>query len=230
MISYRGSVQRYAQFANSPWPCWHMLVPQRRSGRAFSHYGWTHCIRLRSTRVLGICLLSWWRVNCTLYSACGFTHQLARLMEMLYALQRLKDRAVRTRSAFQRGVAGMAYDPLTAPCFHPMTNEMYCEHQQLVLQLELYKSYDCLYELPSARLTSHFTKLSTYINNVRKKKKFLVLRFLVLRCISQNLKATRLQGCTQTELWTCWRNFDPSRSFERFLGLVHGFAVLQQMV
>ncbi len=30
----------------------------------------------------------------------------------------------------------------------------------------------------------------------------------------QNLKATRLQGCTQTKLWTCWRNFDLSRSFE----------------
>jgi hypothetical protein len=48
--------------------------------------------------------------------------------------------------------------------------------------------------------------------------------------ISQNLKATRLKGCTQAKLWTCWRNFDLSRSFERFLGLVHGFAVPQQMI
>jgi hypothetical protein len=47
--------------------------------------------------------------------------------------------------------------------------------------------------------------------------------------ISQDLKVTRLQGGTQTKLWTCWRNFDPSRSLERFLGLVHGFAVLQRM-
>jgi hypothetical protein len=36
--------------------------------------------------------------------------------------------------------------------------------------------------------------------------------------ISQNLKVTRLQGGTQTKLWTCWRNFDLSRSFECFWG------------
>jgi hypothetical protein len=41
------------------------------------------------------------------------------------------------------------------------------------------------------------------------------------------LKVTRLQGGAQTKLWTCWQKFDVSRSFERFLGLVHGFAVLQ---
>jgi hypothetical protein len=35
--------------------------------------------------------------------------------------------------------------------------------------------------------------------------------------ISKNLKVTRLQGGTQTKLGTyCWRNFDLSRSFERF--------------
>jgi hypothetical protein len=45
--------------------------------------------------------------------------------------------------------------------------------------------------------------------------------------ISQNLKVTRLRCGTQMNLWTCWRNFDLSRSFERFLGLVHGFVVLQ---
>ncbi len=37
--------------------------------------------------------------------------------------------------------------------------------------------------------------------------------------ISQNLKVTRLQGCKQTKPWTCWRNFDLSRSFERFFGV-----------
>ncbi len=49
--------------------------------------------------------------------------------------------------------------------------------------------------------------------------------------ISQNFKATRLQGFVQTKRWTfnCWQKFDLSRSFERFLGLVHGFPVLQQM-
>jgi hypothetical protein len=45
--------------------------------------------------------------------------------------------------------------------------------------------------------------------------------------IYQILKVTRLQWGTQTKLCTCWRNFDLSRSFERFSGLVHGFAVLQ---
>jgi hypothetical protein len=30
------------------------------------------------------------------------------------------------------------------------------------------------------------------------------------------LKATRLQGCTQTKLWTCWRNIDLSRLSKRF--------------
>jgi hypothetical protein len=45
--------------------------------------------------------------------------------------------------------------------------------------------------------------------------------------ISQNLKVTRLQGGPQTKHWTCWQNFDRSRSFGHFLGLVHGFAVLQ---
>ncbi len=36
--------------------------------------------------------------------------------------------------------------------------------------------------------------------------------------ISQNLKVTRLQGGTQTKLRTSRRNFDLSRSFERFFG------------
>ncbi len=45
--------------------------------------------------------------------------------------------------------------------------------------------------------------------------------------IPQNLKVTRLQGGTHTKLWTCWQNCDLSSSFERSLGLVHGFAVLQ---
>jgi hypothetical protein len=31
--------------------------------------------------------------------------------------------------------------------------------------------------------------------------------------VSQNLKVTRLQGGTQTKLWTSWQNFDLSRSF-----------------
>ncbi len=34
--------------------------------------------------------------------------------------------------------------------------------------------------------------------------------------IAQNRKVTRLLRGTQTKLWTCWRNFDLSRSFERF--------------
>jgi hypothetical protein len=36
--------------------------------------------------------------------------------------------------------------------------------------------------------------------------------------ISQDMKVTPLQGGTQTKLWTCSRNFDVSRSFERFFG------------
>ncbi len=34
--------------------------------------------------------------------------------------------------------------------------------------------------------------------------------------ISQNSKVTGLQRGTQTKLWTCWRNVDLSRPFERF--------------
>ncbi len=113
----------------------------------------------------------------------------------------------------------------------------------LGVRADLHGTNTCLYtnigprsrtsdtKLPSARLTLHFTKLCTNLKNVMKKS-FLVL-MLPLRhfeAFSQNLKATRLQGRTQTKLWTCWRNSDLSRSFERFLGLVHGFAVLQQMV
>jgi hypothetical protein len=30
------------------------------------------------------------------------------------------------------------------------------------------------------------------------------------------LKVTRLQGGTQTHLWTCWQNFDLSRSLNVF--------------
>ncbi len=82
--------------------------------------------------------------------------------------------------------------------------------------------------IPLARLTLHSTKLCTNFKIFRKKifvgTKVTSEAFL---SISQNLKVTRLLGGTQRKLWTCWRNFDPSRSFERFLGLVHGFAVLQ---
>jgi hypothetical protein len=84
------------------------------------------------------------------------------------------------------------------------------------------------YRVPSARLTLHSTKLCAKFKIFRKKKfpgtKVTCEAFL---SISQNLKATSLQRGTQTKLWTCWRNFDLSRSFERFLGIVHGFAVLQ---
>jgi hypothetical protein len=54
----------------------------------------------------------------------------------------------------------------------------------------------------------------------RGKKYSLVLRLPkeAFLSISQNLKVTRLQGCTKTKLWPCWRNFDLSRSFERFWG------------
>jgi hypothetical protein len=86
-------------------------------------------------------------------------------------------------------------------------------------------------KIMSARLTLHSTKLCTKFKIYRKKiffgSKVTSETFL---SISQNLKFTRLHRGTQTKLWTCWRNFDISRSFARFLRLVHGFAVFQQMV
>jgi hypothetical protein len=88
-------------------------------------------------------------------------------------------------------------------------------------------------KLPSARLTctpQNFAQSSKFLG----KKYFLILLTKVTSeaflSIPQNLKVTRLQGCTQTKLWTCWQNFDLSRSFERFLGLVQGFADSQNMV
>ncbi len=81
-------------------------------------------------------------------------------------------------------------------------------------------------EVSSARLTLHSTKRCAKFKIFRKKI-FLVLRSEAVLSISQNFKVTRLQGCTQTKPWTCWRNFDLSRSFLRFLGLFRGFAVLQ---
>ncbi len=44
------------------------------------------------------------------------------------------------------------------------------------------------------------------------------------------MKVTRLQGGPQTKLWTCWQNFELSRSFERIVGRVHVFAVLQPRI
>jgi hypothetical protein len=86
-------------------------------------------------------------------------------------------------------------------------------------------------KIPSARLTLHSTKLCTNFKIFRKKIFFgTKVTFEALLSSSQNLKVTRLQGCTKTKLWTCWRNFGPSRSFERFLGVVHGLAALQSMV
>ncbi len=85
-------------------------------------------------------------------------------------------------------------------------------------------------DMPSARLTLHSTKLCTEFKIFREifffGTKVTSETFL---SNSQNLNVTRLPGGTQTKLWTCWQNFDLSRSFERFffLGLVHGFAVLQ---
>ncbi len=84
------------------------------------------------------------------------------------------------------------------------------------------------FHVPSARLTLHSTKLCTKFKNFTKKILFgTKITSEAFSSISQNFKVTRPQGYTQTKLSTCWRNFDLSRSFERFSGLVHGFAVLQ---
>ncbi len=81
--------------------------------------------------------------------------------------------------------------------------------------------------VPSARLTLYSTKLSTKFKMFRKKIFFgTKVTSEAFLSISQNLNVTRLLGGTQTKLWICCQNFDLSRSFERFLGLVHGFAVL----
>jgi hypothetical protein len=102
---------------------------------------------------------------------------------------------------------------------HPQTQKNYQSVQ--------FSSYRIV--LPSARLTLHFTKLCTKFKIFRKKIFFNTkVTSEAFLCISQNLKVTRLQGCLQTKLWTCWPNFDLMIwSFERFLGLVHGFDVLQ---
>jgi hypothetical protein len=83
-------------------------------------------------------------------------------------------------------------------------------------------------EVPSARLTLHSTKLCTKVKIFRKKIFFGTdVTSEAFLSVSETFKVTRLQGCTQTKLWTCWRNFDLSRSFEHFLELGNGFAVLQ---
>jgi hypothetical protein len=79
------------------------------------------------------------------------------------------------------------------------------------------------WSIPSARLTLHSTKLCTEFNILRKKiffgTKITYSDSDAFLGISQILKVTRLQGDTQTNLWTyCWRNFDLSRSFEHFWG------------
>jgi hypothetical protein len=85
--------------------------------------------------------------------------------------------------------------------------------------------------LPSARLTLYSTKLCTKFKIFRKKIFFgTKVTSEAFLSISQNLKVTRLRGGKQTKLWTCGRNLDLSRSFERFSGLVQGFGVLQLMV
>ncbi len=72
--------------------------------------------------------------------------------------------------------------------------------------------------IPSARLTLRPTKLCTKFRIFWKKNFFGYKGYLwgIFMSISQNLKVTRLQGGRQTKLWTCWRSFDLSRSFERF--------------
>ncbi len=82
--------------------------------------------------------------------------------------------------------------------------------------------------MPSATLTLHSTKVC---------KEFKIFRNIIFfgtnkvtseafLSISRFLKVTRLQGCTQTKLWTCWQNFDHSRSFERFFFLGGSFMAL----
>ncbi len=75
-----------------------------------------------------------------------------------------------------------------------------------------------MYRQPGLLCTPrNFAQSSTFLG----KKKFFGTKvtFEAFLSISQNLKVTRLQGGTQTKLWTCLRNFDLSRSFEHFLGL-----------
>jgi hypothetical protein len=67
--------------------------------------------------------------------------------------------------------------------------------------LKTMKVHAEIIELPSDRLTLHSTKLRTYFKNFRKKIFFGTnVTSEAFLSISQNLKATRLQGCTQTKL------------------------------
>jgi hypothetical protein len=61
--------------------------------------------------------------------------------------------------------------------------------------------WDILKGVPSARLTLHSTKLGTKLK-ISKKKIFFVTKITseTFLSVSQNLKVTRLQGCTQTKL------------------------------
>ncbi len=92
---------------------------------------------------------------------------------------------------------------------------IYINHQVTIHDQQLSLFID---NLPSARLTLHSTKLCTKCNIFRNfffGTKVTSEEFL---SNSQNFKVTRLQGCTQTKFWSCWQNFDLSRSFERFWG------------
>ncbi len=87
------------------------------------------------------------------------------------------------------------------------------------------------YRQPGLLCTPQNTKLCTKFKIFRKKIFFgTKVTSEAFLSSSQNLKFTRLQGCTKTKRWPRWRNFGLSRSFGRFLGVVHGLAVLQSMV
>jgi hypothetical protein len=63
---------------------------------------------------------------------------------------------------------------------------------------------DIVRHVPSARLTLQFTKLCTKFNILREKIFFVTkINSETFLSISQNLKVTRLQGCTQTKLSPC---------------------------
>ncbi len=91
----------------------------------------------------------------------------------------------------------------------------HCKHENL-FETYIWKKKRMGLSLPSARLTLHSTKLCTNFKFFREEKNLFGTKVTseAFLSIFQNLKVTRLQGGTQTKLWTCWRNW----SFEVIWG------------
>ncbi len=111
-------------------------------------------------------------------------------------------------------------DPESLGCLGCSSSSSEDEERKEEPPRSVYYRCQSLYRQLGLLCSLHPTKLCTKFKIFRKKEKIFGAKVTseTFLSISQNLKVTRLEGGTQTKLWTCWRNFDLSRSFERFSG------------